>query len=306
MTRVRHLLRPPWSAELYGRAAASAVLPGALWGGSSLPDQVLQLWDVRPDPQRVDRYCELTGFPIGPHLPDTFPSLLGFGLGLRLMTDRGFPLKALGMVHVQDHIDAQRPIERSELLSVSVSARNLRWHRKGTLVDIVTDVSARGAVIWTEISTYLSRDHKIPPPAGSDPNGDGPNGGESTHPSGPRIPPVPDASQTQVVDVPEDTGRRFAAISGDRNPIHLHSVSARAFGFPRAIAHGRATMACSVAAATGDYSYPAHIDTWFRAPVPLPSTCLLVTAQKDATTTEVWLTSSDRETVHVYTRIASK
>ena len=298
MTQVRHLTRSPWPVELYGRAAASAVLPRPLWGGSALPSQVLQLWDVRPSDERVDAYCEVTGFPVGPTLPDTFPSLLGFGLGLRLMTDRGFPLKALGMVHVQDRIDVHRPIARGEVLSISVSARNLRGHRKGTLVDLVTDVSTRGEVVWSEVSTYLSRGSRVaPPPAES--GGPEDSQGPPTSP----VPPIPQIHNVEVVEVPDDIGRRFAGVSGDRNPIHLHALSARVFGFPRAIAHGRWTMARSVAAVAGDYPYPAHIDSWFRAPVSLPSTCQLV-MNTQGTTTQLWLTSADRETIHVYTRIA--
>ena len=291
MTQVRHFINPPRAAELVARTAASAVLPSQLWGGgSALPDQVLQQWDLRLDDARVDAYCDVTGFPPGPTLPDTYPSLLGFGLGLRLMTDRGFPLKALGMVHVSDRIDVLRPLLRDETLSLSVSARNLRPHRKGALVDLVTDVSARGEVVWSEISTYLSR--------GSHAGGDGPPAPADA------IPPVPDASSTEVVDVPGDVGRRFAAVSGDRNPIHLHALSARAFGFPRAIAHGRWTMARSLASVAVSYTYPAQIQSWFRAPVDLPSTCLLVTAES-AGLTEIWLTDSERATIHVYTRISA-
>src|SRR5699024_7533951 len=40
-----------------------------------------------------------------------------------------------------------------------------------------------------------------------------------------------------------DTGRRYAEVSGDRNPIHLGSVPAKLFGFQRAIAHGMYTAA---------------------------------------------------------------
>ncbi|MFD5633726.1 MaoC/PaaZ C-terminal domain-containing protein [Streptomyces sp. NPDC127077] len=65
-----------------------------------------------------------------------------------------------------------------------------------------------------------------------------------------------------------DVGRRYGAVSGDRNPIHLHPLTARLFGFPRAIAHGMWTVARCLA----EYGPGQAVDVRaeFRAPVPLP------------------------------------
>ena len=52
--------------------------------------------------------------------------------------------------------------------------------------------------------------------------------------------------------LPGDLGRRYAAVSGDRNPIHLYALTAKAFGFPRQIAHGMWSKArCLAASRTG-------------------------------------------------------
>ena len=48
-----------------------------------------------------------------------------------------------------------------------------------------------------------------------------------------------------------DIGRRYGAVSGDRNPIHLYPLTARLFGFRRAIAHGMWTKARCLAALEG-------------------------------------------------------
>ena len=34
-----------------------------------------------------------------------------------------------------------------------------------------------------------------------------------------------------------DAGRRFGALTGDRNPIHLYPLTSQLFGFKRPIAH---------------------------------------------------------------------
>ncbi len=67
-----------------------------------------------------------------------------------------------------------------------------------------------------------------------------------------------------------DVGRRYGAASGDRNLIHLHPLTARLFGFPRAIAHGMWTVARCLA--THGTSQAVRIRAEFRAPVLLPGT----------------------------------
>ncbi|MEU9140825.1 MaoC/PaaZ C-terminal domain-containing protein [Streptomyces sp. NPDC048404] len=65
-----------------------------------------------------------------------------------------------------------------------------------------------------------------------------------------------------------DVGRRYGAVSGDRNPIHLHPLTARLFGFPRAIAHGMWTVArCLAEYGPGQV---VEVRAEFRAPVLLP------------------------------------
>ncbi|MGW7789257.1 MaoC family dehydratase, partial [Streptomyces tricolor] len=69
-----------------------------------------------------------------------------------------------------------------------------------------------------------------------------------------------------------DVGRRYGAVSGDRNPIHLYPLTARLFGFPRAIAHGMWTVARCLAAhgTSGSAGGSAVVRAEFRAPVLLP------------------------------------
>src|SRR6266487_1403229 len=54
-----------------------------------------------------------------------------------------------------------------------------------------------------------------------------------------RARPLGDGPEPHVVwELPADLGRRYAAVSGDRNPIHLYRLTAWLFGFRRPIAHG--------------------------------------------------------------------
>ena len=77
------------------------------------------------------------------------------------------------------------------------------------------------------------------------------------------------------------TGRRYAAVSGDVNPIHLYPWTARAFGFPRAIAHGMWTAARALAALEGRLPEALSYDVTFGKPLLLPSTVELRTRAVD-------------------------
>ena len=71
--------------------------------------------------------------------------------------------------------------------------------------------------------------------------------------------------------LPDDLGRRYASVSGDRNPIHMHSLTAKAFGFPRAIAHGMWTKARCIAALEPSLPNAYQVDVDFRKPILLPA-----------------------------------
>ena len=65
---------------------------------------------------------------------------------------------------------------------------------------------------------------------------------------------------------------RYAGASGDRNPIHLYGVTAKAFGFPRQIAHGMWTKARSIAAVENRLPEAVTVEVSFKTPVLLPTT----------------------------------
>ena len=60
------------------------------------------------------------------------------------------------------------------------------------------------------------------------------------------------------------------AVSGDRNPIHMHSLTAKPLGFPRAIAHGMWTKARCLAALESRLPDAFAVDVRFRKPILLP------------------------------------
>jgi len=231
------------------------------------PDDVLRLAGVRIDADHVSRYAALVGEPQSAKLPLLYPSLLGFGLQLRLLSDRRFPVPALGLLHLSNEVRTTRAIPRDAVLDVQVRATALRLHHRGRAVDLLTEVVQDGEPVWFQTSTYLHREHKEPVPRGSAPNradvGPEPNGG---------------LSPSACWHLPADLGRRYAALSGDVNPIHLYPLSAKALGLRRQIVHGMWTAAAVAGALVNRMPAAVLFTVEFRRPIALPSTVWLDTA----------------------------
>ncbi|MEO3850338.1 MaoC/PaaZ C-terminal domain-containing protein [Streptomyces sp. B8F3] len=229
-------------------AAAGAGLP-------AIPPRRLVLRDVRPDPARLRRYAAVCGFPDDGRLPATYPHVVAFPLAMSLMTARDFPFPLLGLVHLANHVEHLRPVDAGERLTYVVATGRPRPHPKGTAFPVAAHARLRGETVWRSTSTYLSR---------------GPGTGRAAaETSG--TPDLTAAARQESWKLPGSLGRSYAAASGDRNPIHLHPLAARLFGFRRAIAHGMWTKARCLAALAAELPGAYAVDVSFRAPVLLPA-----------------------------------
>ncbi|MGP2436536.1 MaoC family dehydratase [Streptomyces sp. JW3] len=230
---------------------------------AEFPRTRLVLPAVRADLARLAAYERVCGFPSGaPALPVTYPHLMGFPLAMRLMSARDFPLPLLGLVHTSLTVTRRAALPADAAHEVAVHVAGLTPHRRGTEATVVTEVRAGGNVVWESSSTYLARHRTTDQPAAA------PRAGQpATAPRAEPPEPLPVRAEWRPAG---DTGRRYAAASGDRNPIHLHPLTARLFGFPRAIAHGMWTVARCLA----EHGTPEAVTVRasFRAPVLLPGT----------------------------------
>jgi acyl dehydratase len=255
----RELSGSPNMLSLYARAGIGGLplasrLPLIGSRGDDVPDLELLLRELEIDREHVAAYCRVCGFRLRDELPPTYPHVLAFPLHMALMTDSSFPFPAMGLVHIENRIKQRRPIRLTERLSLRVAATKLEPHPKGRQFALVTEAGVGDELVWEARSTNLRR--------GGGEGGDGRKGDDDEPPE------LPSAAEWRL---PGDLGRRYAGVSGDRNPIHLHDLPAKAFGFPRAIAHGMWTKARCLAALEGRLPDAFGVDVRFRKPILLPA-----------------------------------
>lgn len=276
---------------------------------AALPRTRLVLPAVRIGLGRAATYARVCGYDATEPLPVTYPHILGFPLAARLMSARDFPLPMLGLVHTGIEITQYAPLHPTDTLELTVFAGALRPHRRGTEVVMTTEARRGGALVWHDRSTYLAR-HRTS--GGDEPRPDGSSA--SPGPPGVRGAPGPldssGPSRTRDLPIrarwrlPADLGRRHAAVSGDYNPIHLHALTARPLGFPRAIAHGMWTFARCAAEAVLPGTATLRISAEFRSPVLLPATVAYAyETTRGGGTFQLRGTSEGRARVHLEGRV---
>jgi acyl dehydratase len=238
------LSSPPSLLPLYAKAAATS----ALHRGDSLPSTVYTLADQPIDRAHLAAYQRVCGFAVSDAVPPTYLHVLAFPLAMRLMTDGAFPFGVMGLVHVANRIDQRRPVRAGDSVELRVRAADLRPHDRGRQFDVVAEAWRDDELVWEDRSTYLRR--------------------ESGGAAGDREPPGAPAGGARW-HVGADVGRRYAAVSGDRNPIHLHPLTARLFGQPSPIAHGMWLKARCLAALEGRLPEACGVEVRFKLPVRL-------------------------------------
>lgn len=245
------------SPRLYGRAISSSLRqPSDVdW------DDLRVATDVTARLSDGSEYTRVCGYPLTDTVPATYAHVLAFPSALDLQTRLPYPV--LGTIHLRQEFVVHRPMRWDEPLRLTMRAADPRPHPRGSQYDLHAVFTADGADVVTSRGTYLRR-------------------GEATtsekRAAARRDEPI---EPTPTWRLPANLGRRYAAASGDWNPIHLSRLSARAFGFRRPIAHGMWTLAAALASVEGRLPDAYTAQAEFKRPLQLPGTADLAVRATD-------------------------
>ena len=249
----RNLTRLPSSFAMYPKVLANSFKKK---NSSTLPNLTLSLSTISIDRQHLAAYNTVCGFTQSDILPATYLHMLVMPLQMALMVEEDFPFPMLGLVHIANKITQYRPVNACEKVNVSCRFGELKPHDKGQQFTLLAEVYVGNELIWAEETIYLFRQATA---------------------SNSEAKPESEKAKTAIPvfnalwTIPADTGRRYAAVSGDSNPIHLYNATAKLFGFPRAIAHGMWTKAKCLSMYEGRLPDAFVLDVQFKLPVLLPA-----------------------------------
>jgi len=273
------------------RARALAAASGDGIGSASMR------FVARLDPVHVARYAEHFGGFVS-DVPPTYPYLLAHRAQLALMLQPEFPLPVPGLVHVANRITCARALAPGDPIVLDAHARQEPVAARRTRIVFQVDIGQSGHVRWRCLSTYLHRPRaarrRPRDAAAGTPDRHDPDHAAALHQAC-RWPAVADWS------LPADTGRRYARLAGDFNPIHLHPALSRWFGYRAPIAHGMDLIARVAAAIEANRRRPvATLDAQFVRPVVLPAQVRCRIGLDDSASGAFALTADQDTLLHVH------
>jgi len=216
---------------------------------------------VQIEKKHLLAYQKLLGFEQNEQVPPTYLSMLGFPMILRLMTHADFPMKAMGQVHLSNEISVFKNFPMHQAITLTAGINNSRVTSRGVEWTVGLIAKADGELVWSSESTMLHRCK-----TGLRRQG---------------LPVIVRAGESQTWAIDGGMGRRYASVSGDYNPIHLSAISAKLFGFKKAIVHGMWSKARCLAVLKDQLPESGYrVRANFHRPLFLPSNVLFYSERK--------------------------
>ncbi len=218
---------------------------------------------VFPNLDHYKHYCEIVGWQQDEQVHPCYIQVLALKLQLRCLLDKKSPFAAMGLVHIENTIVVHNTINLTSSIDLRVRFSSVRQHRRGWLVTITVQALQNDQCVAEASSGYLAKvraAHVAP-----------------QQKSG-QTPPVEEFGEVVgELEADKAVGRRYAGVSGDINPIHLSTLTAKAFGFKKAIAHGMWSLASAVSNIVAEQRNHAGADkiseitSTFHKPMLLPA-----------------------------------
>lgn len=255
---------PSLAATFFRALGTGAKQPGRV---DALPQVELVLPHVKLNAQHIGQYSALCGFKSAQGVPLIYPQLLTFPLVTAYMCSDACPWPAMGTVHLANRIEQHGALHAGDAVRVELATGDLFAHEKGQVFTLNLRILRGGDLVWSATQSLLRV-------------GVAQKSGVAY--ASQIVAEAPLSCQAEFFAL-ADMGRRYGAVSGDRNPIHLAAMTAKLFGFKRAIAHGMWTQARALSCLLPPQPLEqASLDVEFKTPLYLPGRATLWSARAQA------------------------
>jgi acyl dehydratase len=188
----------------------------------ALPATSIWVNNVKIDAHHVTTFNQIVDWQQQGILHPGYLHTLAFPLQLKLMLHQSFPFSIIGLVHIHNKIEQSTALRIDDKVDICCKFGEMVKRDVGVFITINTEFYVGNICVLSAQHQYLKRESTQRKPSSTaiaDNKGSNP-------------------IQNQIWSLPNALGRQYARCSGDYNPIHLHPLSAKLFGFKRHIIHG--------------------------------------------------------------------
>ncbi len=245
----------------------SVVRPGlAIKPVDALPEITYVRPRVVVTAKKVAAYGRVCGFSKAHGVPMLFTHIEAFPLAMILFANKAFPWPGMGLVHLANQARLLKRINVGDALRIEMRTGELLAHDKGQAFTLHARALRDGDVVWESTWTLLRLGIRTP------------KGSKYTSVLGEDTP----LSHQADFFASGGIGRAYGLASGDVNPIHLFSLTARFLGFKKAIAHGMWTKAKALSLLMPREDVDkAEVTVEFKTPLFLPARASLWSTRLD-------------------------
>jgi hypothetical protein len=245
----RQLPNVPW---LLVRSMLKRDVEGA---AESLPEIKLGVKNYQISAHKLAKFAKTVHWTALDKLPPTYLQVVAFPMYLKVLLRQDFPWAVMGLVHIENEIIQHGVIDISKPLDIVCFCSDLEMHRFGWQFTINIHALVDGKLVWQSLSKNLVRTGRRKKMA--------------------RMPEkrIDEEAFTDCTDwsLSGGLGRKYAFASGDCNPIHIHRLTAKMFGFEDPIIHGMWTIGRSMSQVQDVLPDAFNVFVKFKQPIFLPN-----------------------------------